>query len=56
MVADVEFMFSDPIGGSGGMPLVDEGKLDLEEGIRSKGVVLWFDVQAKCGVCCRYVV
>ena len=53
MVVDVEFMFSDPIGGSGGMPLVDEGKLDQEEGIGSKGVVLWLDGQGKCAVCCR---
>ena len=44
-MVDVEFMFSDPIGGSGGMP--------LEEGFGSKGVVLWLDVQGKCVVCCR---
>ena len=53
MVANVEFVFSDPIGGSGGMPLVDEGKFDMEEGIGSKGVVLWLDGQGKCVVCCR---
>ena len=52
-MADVEFMCNDPIGGSGGMPLVDEGKLDLEEGLGSKGVVLWLDGQDKCVVCCR---
>ena len=52
----VEFMFSDHIGCSGGMPLVDEGKLDLEEGIVSKGVVLWLDGQGKCVVCYKYVV
>ena len=56
MVADVEFIFSDPIGGSGGIPLVDEGKLDLEEGIGSRGVVLWLNGQGKCDVFCRYVV
>ena len=53
MVADVEFMFRDPVNGSGGMPLVDEEKLDLGEGIGSKGVVLWLDGQGKCVVCCR---
>ena len=52
-MANVEFMFNDPIGCSGGMPPVDEGKLDLEEGIGSKGVVLWLDGQGKCVVCCR---
>ena len=52
-MVDVEFMLSDPIGGSGGMPLVDEGKLDLEEGIESKCVVLWLDGQRKCVICCR---
>lgn len=47
-VADVEFMFSDSIGGSGGMPLVDEGKLDLEEGI---GVRVWcYGLMAKVNV------
>ena len=52
-VADGGFMLSDPIGSNGGIPLVDEGKLDLEEGIGSKGVVLWLDGQGKCVVCCR---
>ena len=51
-MADVEFMFSDPIGGSDGMPLVGEGKLDMEEGIGSKGVVLWLYGQGKCVVFC----
>ena len=49
-------MFSEPISGNGRMPLVDEVKLDMEEGIDSKGVVLWLDGQGKCVVCCRYVV
>ena len=49
-MVDVEFMFSDPKGGSGKIPLVDEGKLDLEEGIGNKGVVLWLDGQGKCSV------
>ena len=40
-------MLSAPMGGSGGIPLVDEGKLDLEEGIGSLGVVLWIDGQGK---------
>ena len=37
MVADGGFMLSDPIGGNGGSPLVDEGKVGLEEGIESIG-------------------
>lgn len=53
MVADGGFMFSDPIGGNGGIPLVDEGKVGLEEGIGSKGVELWLDGQGKWVVCCR---
>ena len=56
VVADVGFMLSDPTGGNGGIPLVDEGKLDLEEGIGSRAMVLWLDGQGKCVVCCRYVV
>ena len=48
-----EFMFNEPIGGSGGIPIVYEGKLDLEEGIGSKGVVLWIDGQGKCVICYR---
>ena len=52
-MSNVEFMFNDTIGGSGGMLLVDEGKLDLEERIGSKDVVLWLDGQGKCVVCCR---
>ena len=52
-MVDVEFMFNDPIGGSCGTPLLGEGKMGLEEGIGSKGVVLWLDGQGKCGVCCR---
>ena len=31
------FMLSDPIGGNDGSPLVDEGKVGLEEGIGSRG-------------------
>ena len=50
---DVEFMFTDPIGSSGGIPLVNEGKLNLEEGIGSRGVILWLNGQGKCVVCCR---
>ena len=56
MVADGGIMLSDPIGGNGGIALVDEGKVDLEEGIRSRGVELWLDSQGKCVVCCIYVV
>lgn len=52
-MVNVEFMFSDPIGGSGAIPLVDEGKLGLEEATGSKGVVLWLDGQGKCYFCCR---
>ena len=52
-VADGGFMLSDPIGGNGGIPLMDEGKVDIEEGIGSKGVELWLDGQGKCVVCCR---
>ena len=44
------------LGGSGGILVVDEGKLDLEEQIGSRSVVLWLDGQGKCVVCCRYVV
>ena len=49
-MVDVEFMFCYPIGGSGRMPLVVERRWDLEEEIRSKGVVLWLDGQGKCVV------
>ena len=52
-VADVEFMFNDPIGGSSGTPLVGEGKVGMEEEIGRKGVVLWLDGQGKCAVCCK---
>lgn len=55
-VANGGFMLSDPIGGNGGIPLGDESKVGLEEGIGSRGVVLWLYDQAKCVVCCRYVV
>ena len=54
-MVDVEFMLNYPMGGSGGIPLIDVGKLDLEEGIGSKGVVLWLNGQSKCVVCCIYV-
>ena len=56
VVVDGGFMLSDPIGGNGGIPLVDEGKLDLEEGMGSRGMVLWLDGQGKCVAHCRYVV
>ena len=46
-------MLSDPIGGNGGGPLVDKGKVGLEEAIRSKGMKLWLDDQGKWVVCCR---
>ena len=52
-MADVEFMFNDPIGGSCETPLVGEGKMGLEEAIGRKGVVLWLDGQGKCAVCCK---
>ena len=52
-MADVEFMFNDPIGGSCGTPLVGEGKVGLEEETGRKGVVLWLDVQGKCVVFCK---
>ena len=50
---NVEFIFSDPIGGSCGTPLVDGGKVGLVGEIGRKGVVLWLDGQGKCVVCCR---
>lgn len=53
MVEDGGFMLSDPIGGNGGIPLVDEGKVGQEEGIMSRGVELWLDGQGKWVVCCR---
>ena len=53
MVADSGFMLSDTICGNGGSPLEDEGKVGLEEGIRSRGVELWLDGQGKWDVCCR---
>lgn len=52
-MVDGGFMFSDPIGGNGGVPLVDEGKLGLEEAGRNKGVELWLDGQGKWVVCYR---
>lgn len=55
-VEDGGFMLSDLISGNGGIPLVDEGKVGLDEGIGSRGVISWFDGQGKCVVCCIYVV
>ena len=52
-MADVEYMFNDPIGHSCGTPIVGEGKAGLEEEIERKGVVLWLDGQGKCVVCCK---
>ena len=53
MVACGGFMLSDPISSNGGIPLVDEGKVDLANGIMNKGVELWLDDQGKCVVFCR---
>ena len=49
-------MLCDPMGGSGAIPLMDEAKFDLGEGIGSRDLVKWLDGQGKCVVCCRYVV
>ena len=53
MVADGGFMLSDLIGGNSEGPLVDEGKVGLEEAVGSSGVELWLDGQGKWVVCCR---
>ena len=53
MVEDGGFMLSDLIGGNRWIPLVDEGKVSLEEGIGSRVVELWLDGQGKWVICCR---
>ena len=50
-MADVDFMFNDPIGGSCGTPVVGEGKVGLEGEIGRKGVVFLLDGHGKCVVC-----
>ena len=53
MVADGGFMLSDLIGGNGGIPLVGEGKVGLEDGVKSRGVELQLDGRVKWLVHCR---
>lgn len=53
MVVYGGFVMSDFIGVNGGIPIVDEGKVGLEEGVGSREVELWIDGQCMWVVCFR---